>query len=368
VFAVSNQELSNDELRTIFGQLGFVTASTSIDPLLRQASKAASVSDVTVLLEGETGTGKRILAHAIHKLDGKRKAYPFITAHCSTITEALAESELFGHHRGAFTGAVADRPGLFQAAEGGTLLLDDVNDLPLCIQPKLLDVIQRGVVRAVGSDREMPVNVRIIAACNEPLRPLVKLNRFRADLYYRLNVIRLCLPPLRERPDDLADLILEFAARHQSVYRPVSRVEPELIRLLQSQPFAGNVRELENSVLRMLFSKTQGTSLGMADWMAQAAESKPDQTRDSIAEAANQMLSAIDGGGLSFAEAMNRLEKTILEIALNGSRRTRRETARRLRTSERTLYHKMRAHDLGTASSETAGASAVNARNLRRQA
>jgi two-component system, NtrC family, response regulator GlrR len=173
---------SDDDLKRMFAELGFITASDNLLPLLRQASKAAMVSDLTVVIDGETGTGKQVLARSIHRLDRKRGSFPFVTAHCSTINESLAESELFGHHRGAFTGALANRPGLFQAAEGGTLFLDDVNDLPLNVQPKLLDVIQRGMLRPVGSDREFPVNVRILAACNQPLGPLVSQNRFRKDL------------------------------------------------------------------------------------------------------------------------------------------------------------------------------------------
>ena len=179
----------NAELREIFARLDFVTGSDALIPLLRQANKAASINDVTILLEGETGTGKQVLARAIHQIDEKRRGCPFVTVNCPTVTEALAESELFGYQRGAFTGAVSNRPGLFHAANHGTLFFDDVNDLPLHIQPKLLDVIQRGVVRPIGCDKETPVDIRIVTACNQPPRPLVIQNRFRADLYHRLNAI-----------------------------------------------------------------------------------------------------------------------------------------------------------------------------------
>jgi hypothetical protein len=234
VIASTRLDLSDHELKRAFAELGFVTVSGAVISLLRKASRAASVSDVTILLEGETGTGKQVLARAIHQLDQKRSPFRFVTAHCSTISEALAESELFGHHRGAFTGAIADRPGLFQAAHCGTLFLDDVNDLPLCVQPKLLDVIQRGVLRPVGTDREMPVNVRIIAACNQPLEPLVRQQRFRSDLFHRLNVIRLHLPPLRERRGDLEELILAFATSYKSLYEPIVAVEKDLVAMLQT--------------------------------------------------------------------------------------------------------------------------------------
>src|SRR6202453_4479428 len=193
---------TDTQLSDTFAGLGLLTNSLNMMPILRCAQKSADVSDVTVLIEGETGTGKQVLASAIHQLDRKRRSFPFVTVHCSTISEALAESELFGHKRGAFSGAILERKGLFQAAQRGTLFLDDVNDLPMNLQPKLLDVIQRAVVRPVGSDREFHVDIRIIAACNQPLEPLVRQGRFRSDLYHRLNVVKLLLPPLRNRAQD----------------------------------------------------------------------------------------------------------------------------------------------------------------------
>lgn len=340
------QNPSDDQLRMSFAQLGFITSSPTVIPVLRRAQKAAKVSDVTVLLEGETGTGKQVLAHAIHKLDQKRGAFAFVTVHCSTITEALAESELFGHQRGAFSGAVQDRKGLFQAAHRGTLFLDDVNDLPGNIQPKLLDVIQRGTLRPVGADREISVDVRIIAACNQPLEPLVGNGRFRSDLYHRLNVVKLSLPPLRERNDDMASLILSFAKRHDSLYGPVETVEPELLSLLHSCSFPGNVRELENAVQRMLFLKTEGSSLGVSDWMAQSGSSVVGTGQDFLAEAAISAWKAISQRGISYAQTIQEIERRLIEAAVNVPGCTRRQLAQRLRTSERTLYYKMRIHGI----------------------
>ncbi|HYB76602.1 MAG TPA: sigma 54-interacting transcriptional regulator [Candidatus Bathyarchaeia archaeon] len=340
--------MSNDpsdaELRDYFAELGFITCSPTIIPVLRRAQKAAKVSDVTVLLEGETGTGKQVLAQAIHKLDQKRSAFGFVTVHCSTISEALAESELFGHQRGAFSGAVQDRKGLFQSAHRGTLFLDDVNDLPGNIQPKLLDVIQRAALRPVGSDREISVDVRIIAACNQPLEPLVREGRFRADLYHRLNVVKLSLPPLRERNDDMASLILSFAKRHDSLYGQVKTVEPELLGLLRPYTFPGNVRELENAVQRMLFLKTEGSSLGVADWLAQSGSDALGAGQDLLAEAAASAWKAISQRGISYAETIQGIERRLIETAVNIPGCTRRQMAQRLRTSERTLYYKMRTH------------------------
>jgi two-component system, NtrC family, response regulator AtoC len=337
---------SDRELQTAFAQIGFVTCSPSVISVLHQAHKAAVVSDVTVLIEGETGTGKQVLAQGIHKLDRKRNSSAFVTVHCSTISEELAESELFGHRRGAFSGAVSDRKGLFQAAQGGTLFLDDINDLPLHLQPKLLDVIQRKTTRSVGSDREVRVDVRLIAACNQPLEPLVLEGRFRSDLYYRLNVVKLSLPPLRDRLADLPDLILTLARRHQSLYESIESVEPELVNILRSKPFFGNVRELENAVQKMLFLKTEGVSLGMADWWAQAGRETAHTGPDPLAKAAEAMWTAISQDGIPYAQAVREVEKKVLEAVINVPGITRRGAAERLCTSERTLYNKMRVHGI----------------------
>jgi transcriptional regulator with PAS, ATPase and Fis domain len=338
--------LTDDELRRTFNDLGFVTGSEVLLPLLRQVYKAACVSDITVLLEGETGTGKQVLAYAIHSLDQKRRAFPFVTMHCGSLSEALAESELFGHLKGAFTGALNHRRGLFQSAAGGTIFLDDVNDLPLYVQAKLLDVLQRRSVRATGSDLETPVDVRIIAASNQPLKLLVQQNRFRADLFHRLNVVRLWLPPLRERMQDLPELVLAFARRHQDIYQPIEGVDPDFVGFLQTQSFPGNVRELENDVQGMLFAKMSGTRLGLPDWQRLSAEARTEEHPDLLGEAAAKVWKAISAQGLSYAQAIEQLERRVLQAALNVEGRTRREVAQHLRTSERTLYHKIRTYEL----------------------
>ncbi len=338
--------LFDDELRLLFAKLGLINASSGMLPVLRLAHKASCASDITVLIEGETGTGKQVLANTIHKLDRKRCSFPFITVHCGTITEALAESELFGHQKGAFSGAIHNRRGLFQAASKGTLFLDDINDLPLHLQAKLLDVLQRRMMRAVGSDQEIEIDARIIAASNQPLIPLVRGNRFRADLYHRLNVVKLALPPLRERPQDIASLVLAFAAQHSDLYPKITSVEAELLRYLESQLFPGNVRELEHAVERMLFQKTEGTSLGLKDWVAQCQSGEPARERDVFHEAGTELWKAILHQGLTYEDAMNRLEGKLLEAALESGSRTRREIASCLQTSERTLYHRLRSHRL----------------------
>lgn len=314
-----------------------------MDPVLHCAYKAAQVSDTTVLLQGETGTGKQVLARAIHSLDQKRSRFAFVTVHCSTVTETLAESELFGHRKGSFSGADTVRAGLFQAADKGTIFLDDINDLPLCLQPKLLDALQRGIIRALGSDRETPVDVRVIAAANQPLEPMVTAGTFRSDLYHRLNVIRLRLPPLRERSEDLAPLVLEFARRHAHLHEGIASLEPELVQHLQSCPFDGNVRELENAVQRVLFHKADGDSLSRADWLDQQPSSggAGQNGEDEIAQAASLLWLAMQKRGLALPELLRRAETALLGKALQVQGKTRREIAEMLHTSERTLYHKL---------------------------
>ena len=337
------------QLREIFSSLGIFTSGPRMVSVLQCAYKAAQVSDTTVLLQGETGTGKQVLALAIHRLDQKRSCSPFVTVHCSTVSESLAESELFGHRRGSFSGAVTARAGLFQSADRGTILLDDVNDLPLRLQPKLLDVLQRGVIRPLGSDRESRIDVRVIAAANRPLEPLVQQGAFRADLFHRLNVIRILLPPLRERSEDLAALVLEFAKRYDSVHACVESLEPELVDYLQGCRFEGNVRELENAVQRMLFDKRDGNSLSLAEWIQQEKQSSADPAgSDELLQAANLLWASMLRHGVPLPELLRRIESAVLQRALELKGKTRREIAGLLHTSERTLYHKISSRRMGS--------------------
>ncbi len=210
-----------------------------------------SYSDASILISGESGTGKEIIAKAIHR-NGPRRDRPFVAINCGAIPENLIESELFGHRKGAFTGAVQDNPGLFKQAHTGTLFLDEIGELPLHLQTKLLRALQEKSIRAVGDTRDVQIDVRIIAATNRDLKKEVLQGRFREDLYYRLNVVNIIVPPLRERRTDIPLLVRYFMAGSSGDSERPPQVSPEALQLLVSYLFPGNVRELENIIERAL--------------------------------------------------------------------------------------------------------------------
>jgi len=209
-------------------------------------------SESSVLITGETGTGKELLAHLIHYRSGRR-AKPFVPVSCAILSETLIEAELFGHERGAFTGALRDRMGRFEMANGGTIFLDDVDDVPLAMQVKLLRVIQSRTIERLGSEKQIPVDVRIITGSKKDLKQLVGEGKFREDLYYRLNVIPVSLPPLRERREDIPSLVEHFVRRYAHI-RGVDPMplSPSVMDAFMRYPWPGNVRELENACERMV--------------------------------------------------------------------------------------------------------------------
>jgi transcriptional regulator with GAF, ATPase, and Fis domain len=219
----------------------------------------------TVLLMGETGTGKSMLAHVLHR-DSPRRARPFLAQNCGALPEALCESELFGYRRGAFSGAVQDRQGLFEAVDGGTIFLDEVSELSPAMQVKLLQVLQDGSFRRVGDTKNRRVDVRVISATNKDLAAEVEAGRFRADLYYRLNVVPILIPPLRARREDIPALARHFLEKHRERLNPlIDGIAPEAMRALGAYDYPGNVRELENLIERSLvMSPGPALEIGMA--------------------------------------------------------------------------------------------------------
>lgn len=226
---------------------GIFTRSPQMENLISQARLVAA-TDASVLIQGESGTGKELLAHAIHQVS-PRKDGPFIAINCGAMPEALLESELFGHSKGAFTGAISDHKGLFQSAEDGTILLDEIGDMPLLLQVKLLRVLQERVVRPVGSNTNIPINVRVISATHRDLLDEMKAKRFREDLYYRINVVGLSIPTLAERREDVAlianNLLQALCKRYN---KKLNGFAPEAMQLLIAAPWPGNVRQLQNIV------------------------------------------------------------------------------------------------------------------------
>jgi DNA-binding NtrC family response regulator len=219
-------------------------------------ARQAAATDADILIEAESGTGKELVARLIHRLS-RRQPGPFVALNCAAFPETLLESELFGHARGAFTGAVGARPGKFEAANGGTLLLDEVGEMPLPLQPKLLRVLQEREFDRLGSNQTVHVDIRVIATTNRPLEAAVTEGRFRADLFYRLNVIPLALPPLRDRVDDIPELADYFAGLY-AVPGAHPRLSQELIAGLKQQPWPGNVRELANFARRAVALSRSG--------------------------------------------------------------------------------------------------------------
>src|SRR5499427_206387 len=216
-------------------------------------------SDSTVLVTGESGTGKEVTATVIHQ-HSRRRHHPFVAVSCALFSETLIESELFGHERGAFTGAIKDRPGRFEMAEGGTIFLDDIDDVPLSMQVKLLRVLQNRTIERLGSTRTVPINVRVIAGTKRDLKQLVAEGKFREDLYYRLNVLPITLPPLRERPEDIPVLMEHFLKRYfRRRNEDVPAVSDAVKQAFMRYSWPGNVRELENACERIAQTCTCGT-------------------------------------------------------------------------------------------------------------
>ena len=257
---IENRRL-RDELPRPPGFSHLLGTSHALERMLKQARSVAATS-ATVLLTGENGTGKEMLARAIHQ-ESPRASGPFVAVSCAALPETLIESELFGHERGAFTSALQSRKGRFELANGGTLFLDEIGELSAAVQVKLLRVLQERQFERVGGTKTLTVNIRLIAASNRDLENEVKVGRFRQDLFFRLNVVPLALPPLRDRPEDIPLLAAHFAMKSAEKHgQPTPELQPELIEVLQEYEWPGNVRELENLIERLVVLSS-GPSLGI---------------------------------------------------------------------------------------------------------
>lgn len=254
------------------GFQGLLSRSPAMQAVFQIIQNAAE-TEATVLVRGESGSGKELVAKAIHDLSARRNA-PFLAINCAALSSSLLDSELFGHVRGAFTGAVKDHSGLFQRAHGGTLFLDEVAELPLELQAKLLRVIQERNYIPVGGDRSIDVDVRIVAATHRSLREEVKMGRFREDLMYRLRVVPIFIPPLRERREDISLLIWHFIQQHNAAnFRKIEKIDPQAMRALLDYAWPGNIRELHN-VVEYAFAVGRGTTLRCSELPPEFRESR----------------------------------------------------------------------------------------------
>ena len=314
------------------GPAGMIASSAPMQEILRTVRKIAEYK-TTVLITGESGTGKELIARAIHELSPRKEA-PFVAVNCGAIPETLLESELFGHKKGAFTDAIRDKKGLFEEASGGTLFLDEIGELPLGPQVKLLRVLQEQMVRAIGANVDEPVDVRVVAATVRDLSAEVGAGRFREDLFYRLNVIQVHLPPLRERREDIAVLVEHFVQRTNArLGMQVEGVSPEAMKLLYAYGWPGNVRELENTIERAMV---------LADGPRIEVDGLPERLR----EKGDRIRQTLKSGELSIKKTTRIIEEELIRRALRETGGNRTNAAKILEISHRALLYKIKEYGI----------------------
>lgn len=329
---ISENQLLRQQLNERFSFDGIISRSSAMSQVLNIAGRVAS-SNATVLITGETGTGKELMAKAVHYASPRREK-PFIAVNCAALSENLLESELFGHEKGAFTGADRQRKGRFESAEGGTLFIDEVGEIPLSIQVKLLRVLQEKTFERVGSSLSQPTNVRIVAATNRDLEAMVAEGTFREDFYYRLNVVTIHLPPLRKRREDIPLLIdsfvLRIAAEHGKEFAGVTR---EAMDQLAKYDWPGNVRELEN-VMQQAVVLSRNEYLTLEDLPRRVLENRSEK------KTATRSFSG------NFTEQVESFEQTLIEQALNEVNQVQTRAAELLGISERHLRYKLKKYGM----------------------
>lgn len=332
-------KLLKGELHKLRGSRYNIDNIVGDSPPMRKMKKQifqAARSGSTVLITGETGTGKELVAHAIHNAS-QRSASGFIKINCAAIPADLLEAELFGYEGGAFTGAVkTGRPGKFEMAHMGSLFLDEINQLPMALQPKLLRVLQEREVDRIGGSRSREVDVRVIAATNVPLEKLVEEQKFRSDLFYRLNVMLIAVPPLRDRKEDLPQLVIELLNRlNHQLGVEVRQVAPDVLEMLSLYDWPGNVRELQN-VLERAMNMAWGNALEMKhfEWFISNRRKKM------------AVFAADAGGENSLKDIKSTIEKVALEEALKGCGNNKTHAARKLKISRTMIYKKMHQYGL----------------------
>ena len=315
--------------------IGNSPAMHSIFDMVKRVSQAPT----NVLITGESGTGKEVVAKAIH-YNGPLKDKPFVTINCGAIPENLMESEMFGHKKGSFTGAITDKVGLFEVADGGTLFLDEVGELPLTIQVKLLRAIQERIIRRVGATDDMKVEVRIIAATNRNLEEMVAKGGFRQDLFYRLNVIGIRTPALRERQDDIPLLANHFLQKYNNkLGKSIASISTEAMEILKNYNYPGNVRELENMIERTVALESGSTIL---------PESLPPMVNTSQGrKMASSNEIEMGDNGLDLDKVMGQIEKELLIKAIHSAGGVKKKAAKLLHISFRSMRYRIEKYNLG---------------------
>ena len=327
-------EYLREEVEHHFGEIvGKSEAMRGIYESIRKVAEATS----SVYVYGESGTGKELIARAIHRESARRDG-PFVKVNCSALAEGLLESELFGHEKGAFTGAIRERKGRFELAHEGTLFLDEISDIPLSTQVKLLRVLQEKEIERVGGERTILVDVRIISATNRDLAPMVEKGEFREDLFYRLHIIPIEVPPLRERKEDILPLVTHFLeAIGAEMAKPIAGVSDEAMELLMRYDWPGNIRELENMIERAIVL-CEGDRLD--------ASLFPINERRAPRPGAAGGLSIPAAGAITLDDALERIERAMIEDALEKSGGVKTRTAELLGIKTSALYYKLEKYGL----------------------
>ena len=333
---VSENIALKEELAGRYQFANIVSESPGMRKVCEMIERVAP-TDTTVLVLGESGTGKELVAKAIHA-HSTRKMQNFLPINCAALPEPLLESEMFGHAKGAFTGATANKVGLFEAANGGTIFLDEIGSMPLSIQAKLLRVLQDREVRRVGSNENVPINVRVLAATNDRLETLIAQGKFREDLYYRFSVITIEIPPLRARPEDVLPLIKHILRRELGKDKPLPVLDAEAQRILEAYPWPGNVRELENAIRHAL--TFAGSNEITKDVLPAKIVDACSVEKPGAAPAA-----AEDFRGKSLKSFLHKKEQEYLLQIINSMGGDKEKAAKALNISLATLYRKITAHE-----------------------
>lgn len=339
-------------LKRRFAELGLVAESGAMLDLFRLILRLARLSDVPVLITGESGTGKELLARSIHSLDATRKEGPFVAVNCAAISPGLIESEMFGHSRGAFTGAERGRKGLIRAASRGVLFLDEIGEMGLELQAKMLRVLQDGLVTAVGDETAVRSDARVIAATNRDLATMVAEGKFRADLFHRLNVVPVRVPPLRERPEDVAPLVRHFVAKFSGLKRTSGELDGDILAALCRLELRGNARQLENIVRHTLVCKRDDRPLGLADLPAQVWQElcvrqrvRGDDAGPQVSAAPaarSDVYSILSSHGWNLSQSVSHCEQQIIHAALERTKGNQTKAAELLGITPRSMYNKLR--------------------------